>query len=188
MQEFNVEIPDKKGRENLVADHLSRLPPICESTESEGIPINEEFPDEKLYSVSLVAPWYADLANFKASNLVPKGWTSQQKKKFFKEAKYYVWDEPFLFKKGIDGILRRCIPESEVNSILWHCHSSPCGGHYRSERTAQKVLQSGFFWPTVYKDSKAYVTHCDQCQRIGNITMKHEGPLNTILEVEIFDV
>nr|XP_009589739.1 uncharacterized protein LOC104087052 [Nicotiana tomentosiformis] len=55
-------------------------------------------------------------------------------------------------------------------------------------RTTAKVLQSGFFWPTLFKDAHAFVKKCDQCQRTGTITKRHEIPLNNILEVEIFYV
>ena len=52
----------------------------------------------------------------------------------------------------------------------------------------QKCCKSGFFWPTLFKDAHAYVMSCDQCQRVGNISRRHEWPLNNIMEVKIFDV
>ena len=55
-QEFNLTIKDKKGVENVVADHLSRLVP--EST-SNGLPIGSSFPDEQLFAL-VHCPWYAD--------------------------------------------------------------------------------------------------------------------------------
>jgi len=53
----------------------------------------------------------------------------------------YVWDDPHLFKIGVDQLLRRCVSNNEAKSILWHCHSSPYGGHFNGERIAAKVLQ-----------------------------------------------
>ena len=76
----------------------------------------------------------------------------------------------------------------EVSSILNDCHSSPCGGHFGPNRTATKVLQSRFYWPSISKDSYSFVKTCDHCQSIGNISRCHELPLTNILEVEIFDV
>lgn len=75
--------------------------------------------------------------------------------------KWYRWDEPFLFKLGIDQILRRCIPYSETESILHDYHSTTYGGHYGGNKTAQKVLQAGFYWPTLFKDSHRFVMSCD---------------------------
>jgi len=108
LQEFDLEIKDKKGTENSVADHLSRL--TIESKE-EDMPIDDSFIDEQLYAVNnLEAPWYADFVNYLTCDIVPQNLTYQQRKKFFSDAKNYFWDEPLLFKLGVDGIHRRCVP------------------------------------------------------------------------------
>ena len=66
--------------------------------------------------------------------------------------------------------------------------STPYGGHFGGQRTAVKVLQSGFYWPTLFKDSHNFCQRCNECQRTGSISQKDEMPLNGILEVELFDV
>ncbi|CAL2270862.1 unnamed protein product [Prunus armeniaca] len=48
--------------------------------------------------------------------------------------------------------------------ILLHCHTSACGGHYGASKIAAKVLQSGFFWPTLFKDAQDFVVTCNQYQ------------------------
>ena len=133
-------------------------------------------------------PWYADIVNYLVSGVFPPDATSQQKKKLKHDARFYIWDEPYLFKQGVDRMIRRCVPESEVQQVLESCHSSPYGGHHGGERTAHKVLQSGFFWPSLFRDAAGLVKNCDQCQRMGTISRRHEMPLSSILEVEIFDV
>ena len=45
LQEFDVEVRDKKGSENMVADHLSRLE-IPETVQNHQLPIDDTFPDE----------------------------------------------------------------------------------------------------------------------------------------------
>lgn len=75
-----------------------------------------------------------------------------------------------------------------MQDILHHCHSSNHGGHFGGQRTAIKVLQSGFYWPTIFKDAYSIVMHRDRCQRSGNISRIQEMPLHGILEVELFDV
>ena len=75
-----------------------------------------------------------------------------------------------------------------MESILNHCHTLACGGHFRGNRTAAKVLQSGFYWPTLFKDAHQFVSTCDKCQRMGSISKLDEPPLQTILEVELFDI
>ena len=85
-------------------------------------------------------------------------------------------------------MIRRCVPEDEIVSILNHCHTLPCGGHFVGQRTAAKVLQSGFYLPSLFKDAHQFVSTCDKCKRMGSISRNDEPPMNTILEVELFDL
>ena len=85
-------------------------------------------------------------------------------------------------------IIRRCVPESEQSKILHECHASPYGGHFAGDKTAHKILQSGFYWPTIFKDCFEWVELCDQCQRMGNIRKRHEMPLQGILVVQLFNI
>jgi len=98
-----------------------------------------------------------------------------------------VWDDPYLFKTGEDNLLRRCVAQDEARKILWHCHNSPYGGHFNGQRTAAKVIQSGFYWPTLFKDAYAHCQQCDNCQRTGVISRKNEMSLQCLLKVEVFD-
>ena len=50
------------------------------------------------------------------------------------------------------------------------------------------MLQSGFFWPTLFKDAHAFMMACDMCQKMSNISRRNDMHLNSILEIEIFDV
>nr|GFB32799.1 reverse transcriptase domain-containing protein [Tanacetum cinerariifolium] len=114
--------------------------------------------------------------------------TSQQKQKFFKDARRYFWDDPYLFRTCADQIIRRCVAGKEAIYILNACHSGPTGGHYRANYTAKKVFDSGFYWPSIYKDAFELVKRCDSCQRQGKNSQKDEMPQNFIQICEIFDV
>ncbi|KAL0413422.1 UNVERIFIED_CONTAM: putative mitochondrial protein [Sesamum radiatum] len=85
-------------------------------------------------------------------------------------------------------MVRRCVPEEEMQSILGFCHDREVGGHHGGAKTAAKVLQCGFYWPSLFKDAHKYVSSCDQCQRTGNISHRNEMPLSNVLVCEIFDV
>ncbi|GJW30835.1 reverse transcriptase domain-containing protein [Tanacetum coccineum] len=191
LQEFDVVIHDKKGAENLAADHLSRLENPHQS-ELEKKEITETFPLETLGMVTFRgddnAPWFADFANYHAGNFVIKGMSSQQKNKFFKDVKHYFWDDPFLFKICADQVIRRCVHGKEALDILEACHNGPTGGHHGANLTAKKVFDAGFFWPTIYKDAHELVKNCDSCQRQGKISQRDEMPQNSIQVCEIFDV
>nr|GEZ99772.1 reverse transcriptase domain-containing protein [Tanacetum cinerariifolium] len=91
LQEFDFKVIDTRGAENYAADHLSRLENPYENT-FDPKEINETFPLESLNKVAHKdpsTPWFADLANYHARNFIIKGMTSQQKQKFFKDARHY---------------------------------------------------------------------------------------------------
>ncbi|GJT79418.1 reverse transcriptase domain-containing protein [Tanacetum coccineum] len=188
LQEFDITIRDKKGSENLAADHLSRLEnPHKDVLENKDI--NENFPLETLGKISSEStPWFADYANFHAGNFIIKGMTTQQKKKFFKDVKHYFWDDPYLFRICADQIIQRCVHGQEANDILKACHEGPTGGHHSANLTARKVFDAGFFWPTIYRDAHTMIKSCDTCQRQGKISQRDEMPQNAIQVCEIFDV
>ncbi|XP_051136692.1 uncharacterized protein LOC127255263 [Andrographis paniculata] len=142
LQEFDIEIKDKKGKENHVADHLSRL--RQEDDISPGI--NEQFPDEKLFLVQTKEPWFVDLANFLTTGQFPAHTIQREKKRLLSLTKDYFWDEPFLFNIGADGIIRRCVAKSEIPLILNEFHGSHVGGHF-----------ADFMGPFPPSDGKLYI-------------------------------
>nr|GFA23879.1 reverse transcriptase domain-containing protein [Tanacetum cinerariifolium] len=177
LQEFDFKVLDTKGAENLASDHLSRLENPYENVlDPKGI--NETFPLETLSMVTFhgdsSAPWFADFRNYHAGNFIVKGMISQQKNKFFKDAKHYFWDDPFLFKICADQVIRRCVHNKKALDILVACHNGPTGGHHGANLTAKKIFDAGFFWPTIYKDAHEFVKNCDSCQRQGKISQRDE--------------
>jgi hypothetical protein len=75
-----------------------------------------------------------------------------------------------------------------MNVILESHHSSPYAGHHAGDRTIAKVLQSGFYRPTLFRDAHRYVKNCDACQRTRNIDRRQEMPMNYSLVSEPLDV
>ena len=104
-----MEIRDKKGVENVVANHLSRLT-IAHNTHNP--PINDEFTEESLLLVEK-APWYAHIENYLAIRELPVDWKAQDNKFFFAKIHSCYWEEPFLYKYCANQIIRRCVPEAE---------------------------------------------------------------------------
>ncbi|XP_075078645.1 uncharacterized protein LOC142164589 [Nicotiana tabacum] len=96
--------------------------------------------------------------NYLVSGVLPTEFEYEARKRFLHDC--------------VDQLMRRCIPEKEVELVLYDCHASPYGGHYGGDRTAAKVLQSGFIWPTLFKDAYAFVKKYDQskygvCHRVA---------------------
>ncbi|GJT01922.1 reverse transcriptase domain-containing protein [Tanacetum coccineum] len=191
LQEFDFNVIDTKGAENLATDHLSRLENPYENV-LDPKEVNERIPLETLHMVAFrgdsSTPWFADYANYHAGKFIVKGMLSQQKNKFFKDVKHYFWDDPFLFKICADQVIRRCVHGKEALDNLEACHNGPTGGHHGANLTAKKVFDAGFFWPTIYKDAHELVKNCDSCQRQGKISQRDEMPQKSIQICEIFDV
>ncbi|CAN6441209.1 unnamed protein product [Victoria cruziana] len=144
LQEFDLEIKDKKGSENVVADHLSK---VLVEVERDQLPVSDTFPDEYLLGIMSATklPWYAHYCNYLVTKEIPSHWSNDQRERFLSQVRYFHWDEPDLFKYCADQVFRRCVPEEEFQSIISFCHAKACGGHYSSRKTAAKVLQSGFY-------------------------------------------
>ncbi|RDX96714.1 Pro-Pol polyprotein, partial [Mucuna pruriens] len=88
-----------------------------------------------------------------------------------------------------DFAVTKCILDTEINSVLQFCHATPGGGHYGSTQTARKVLDCGFYWPTIFRDAHQLVSTCEKCQKAGMaINRRHDMPQQPILFCEVFDV
>ena len=79
-----MEIRDKKGCENVIADHLLRLP----LEPSDEVLLNENLPDEQMLSISQI-PWFADIVNYLITGEIPTHWSKQDQSRFLSEVKYF---------------------------------------------------------------------------------------------------
>ncbi|XP_073310024.1 uncharacterized protein [Primulina huaijiensis] len=77
---------------------------------------------------------------FAKKDAKPRLISHHQKKKFFHDIKFFSWDDPFVYKRCADQVIRRCVDGVEAHQILEQCHSSPYDGHFGATRMAAKVL------------------------------------------------
>ncbi|RDY08589.1 putative mitochondrial protein, partial [Mucuna pruriens] len=170
LQEFDLKIRHKKGIDNVVADHLSRI-----EREPDPMPIRDDFPNEQLLHMDTSTPWFVDICNFIVASQFPLEASRLYKEKIKSDAN--------------NQVIRKCILESEISSVLHFCHATTGGGHHGSTRTTWKVLDCGFYWPTIFRDAHQFVLACEQCQRVGTtISSRHEMPQQPILFCEVFEV
>ncbi|RVW86774.1 hypothetical protein CK203_042763 [Vitis vinifera] len=173
LQEFNLHIKDKKGVENVVADHISRL---AIAHNSHALPINDDFLEGSLMLVEVV-PWYAHVANYLSQEKFQV--SGKHKIRSTSLQKFMPTIGKSHFYSSIVWIrYKKCAPEEEQQGILSHYHENACGGHFAYQKTAMRVLQSGFCWPSLFKDAHTMCKSCDRCQRLGKLTRRNMMPLN----------
>jgi len=126
--------------------------------------------------------------NYLVASRIPEGYSKNDKDRFFHLVKFFIWDKPYLFKYCSDQVFRRCIPDHEMRSVISFCHDQACEGHFSGRKTAAKVLQCGFYKPTLFKHEFEYCKSCPRCQRLGRISRRDMMSLNPIIVLEVFDV
>jgi len=169
LQEFDIIIKDKKGTENIVTDHLSRL--TIDST-SDITQINDYFPNEYLLSVATM-PWFPNIVNFLVSGHLLAHWSTQDKRKFLNEVKNFYWDNPYLFKYCPDQIFQRSIPDNEVVVSLNFVILRHVGVISHQDRQLQKSYKVDFTGPSCSRTrmhSARFVKIVKSCDLFQNIT------------------
>ena len=131
---------DRPGKENQVADFLSRL-----QNQGEVVPVEDSFPYEHLFAISIVNPWCVDLANYLSTGRTPPHFTPKETKRIIKQSAWYSWVNGDLFYTGYDMIIRRCVRNDEIIDILKSCHDESCGGHFATKQTSFKILSLGYY-------------------------------------------
>jgi hypothetical protein len=111
LQEFNVEIRDKKGSENVVVDHLSRM--NCEDVKE---PIKDKMRDDHLYRVLDKDTWMINI--IRAKRKMPLDHLDKNaQRRVMAESQEYYWDAPYLFRLGADRVLRSVTRESKEDTM-----------------------------------------------------------------------
>ena len=149
--------------------------------------VNDALPDAQLLYVDVITDQYKDIIQYLTSQEFPAGFSTAKKRNLIEQCAPFTMLGSVLYRLGKDGILRRCIFESEVDNILEGCHSDVCGGHFAGDSTARKVLLAGFWWPTLFKDAHKFVRRCDPCQRVGKPIPSSAMPLIPILAQTPFE-
>ena len=130
LTEFDYTIQYKPGKMHLQVDHLSRL-----SEEVATEEVDDEFPDGRLFTVQKVPLWYSYIAEFLITQTFPLGLDRNKRRKIRVNNTNFAIIANKLYRRGVDGIFRRCVDYIEVPAILEACHDSACGGHFSSRLT-----------------------------------------------------
>src|SRR5277367_7132310 len=149
LEEFQLEVRYRPGRENKVADCLSRRVPGQEG-------------EVAAVQVEIHGSWSKDQEDDNECQTLRRKWCAPGKD----PAKA----APFLVQKGVlynvsrQGHLRLVVPESRRKEVLETHHDHPSAGHSGVQRTLEKI-QRNFFWSRMRQDVEGYVKTCEVCQK-----------------------
>ena len=85
------------------------------------------------------------------------------------DLKKFFWDDLYLYWSFVNGIIRRCVPEVDMFSVLVVFHSSLVGRHNSGIRTADRIMHCGYYWQTINQNAHDFAKSSNRCQRDGGI-------------------
>ena len=160
IEEYDMEVIYKQGKENVVADALSRLH-------------NVSFDYDKSFVSDIVEgynhdPFFLDIL-------------SNKQKSSHSSNRFSVSDNGLIYLND-SFTSRLCVPkykELRVN-LLHEVHDTISSAHLGIDKSFN-LLSRTYFWPRMFHDVKDYVASCSSCQRNKPSSSKPAGllqPLN----------
>ena len=124
---------------------MSRL-----TNELGGDPIPDSFPDVDLFVVDVISEEYADLLQYLTQHTFLPYFTDKMKTQLVHKTNLYTVIGSVLYKIGQDEVLKWCIFQSKVDTILEGCHLDSCSGYFSGDNIARKALMARYWWPTMF--------------------------------------
>ena len=181
--EFDFKVVVRKGKDHVLADHFSRIPNGEEATG-----VDDETPDAALFAIDTIPSWASDIVRVLTEGAYfLKQLSRAQARVLLRKCGPFTMLRGNLYRKGNDDILRRCVADHDVIAVLEQAHCGNGSGHFNHEITARKVLQSGLWWPTLFKDTYEYVRRCDECQRFKHPAKADFNTLHSVVAWQPFE-
>lgn len=108
-------------------------------------PINYVLPNAKLFAVDIITPECSEIIQYLIFQTFLPNFNENLKRRLILKCVPYTMIGEALYKQGKDGVLRRCIYQTEVNTILEGCNFNSYGGHFAEDNTAHKALQASYW-------------------------------------------
>ena len=135
------------GKLNFGPDHLSRI-----DTGEELTRVDDDLMDAHLFHIEAVLEELEEIAQLLEIGQAPEGLNTKKKQILAMKDAPYSLINGFLYKMGLDNILKRCVLDHERDQIMHEAHYGPAGGHFQADTTTRKIQQLGLWWPTIHKD------------------------------------
>ena len=119
-----------------------------------------------MQEIAVEENWTTPIIAYLQSGTLPDGKNAARKLKV--QASRFVLIRDVLYKRGFSRPYLRCLSHDEANYAMREVHEGICGNHSRARSLEHKLIRAGYYWPTMLKDTQAYVKACDKCQRFSN--------------------
>ncbi|RDX67376.1 hypothetical protein CR513_53749, partial [Mucuna pruriens] len=101
----------------------------------------------------------------------------QKARRIKREAAKYILVASQLYKRGFSFPLLWCLGELKTKRAIKEIHEGVHGSHIGGRALDSKIVLTQFYWPTLKKDSLAFIKKCDKCQRYAD---QHQAPLKQL--------
>nr|XP_023896956.1 uncharacterized protein LOC112008835 [Quercus suber] len=180
---FNrVEFIQIPREQNAAADEVARsastdVPDVTSrwKLEEQNLPSIKELEN---FSVHTPQGWTSPILSFLKDGRLPSD--TEEARKICKRAARFTILNDQLYRRGFYQPYLKCLEEEEARYVLEEVHGGICGDHMRSRSLVRKIVQAGYFWPTMQQDASDFVKKCDSCQRYGNIQRVPGEKMTTI--------
>ena len=152
-QEFEFKVVVRPVKLNVGPDHLSRI-----DTGEEPTRVKDDLPDAHLFRIEAISAELEEITQLLENGQALEGMSIKKKQILAMKVAPYSLINKFLYKMGLDEIIKRCVLEHEIDNIMYKVHYGPAGGHFQADTTAKKIQQLGLWWLTLYKDCKKFVS------------------------------
>ena len=114
-------------------------------TGEESTGVEDDLQDAHLFQIEVVPAELEEITQFLENGQAPEGMSTKKKQILAMKAAPYNLINSFLYKMGLDNILRRCVLEHERDNSMYKAHYRPVGGHFQADTTSKKIQQSGLW-------------------------------------------
>lgn len=142
---------------------------------------NEQLPNETLFLITTLDPWYGDIIIYLQTSTF---WSASSKDDCqcirHQSQPYRIIAYP-LYRVGVDSVLRRCLTLDEDERVLNDYHSGTCGGHSSGYATAQNILCVGYSLPSIFKIPFLFPTNSMSAKFISGKCGPHRLSFTSLL-------
>ena len=177
--EFDFKVIYKPSKTHRVADALSSNEGAEPATG-----ITDQTTDAHLFSIQ--TDWTQPIIDYLQTGTFSPSMTKEARKRLAYRAIPFQVIQGKLYRLGKDLRLRQVISDSQARMILQELPKGNAGGHFSQDITIRKVLDAGYWWPTLYKDTYQYCQTCHECQKTGGLPKSVSTKLMTTLLAEPF--